>query len=351
MEVSQNGNLVGGDCMLKPKVFIAKPIPKEVEDYLSSYCDYKIWEHEEPIPYDRLLEELNDAVGLITPKGSITEDLLDHAPELKMVSNIAAGYDAFDLKVMEERRVLGTHTPYVLDETVADLVFGLILSSARRISELDAYVKKGEWTRNDDPFFFGVDVHHATLGIIGLGRIGEKVVRRASAGFGMNVLYHNRSRRPELEQEYGIEYSEMNDLLQKADFVLLMVPLSEETFHLMDKDQFKRMKPTAIFLNCSRGKTVNESALIQALQEKWIRGAALDVYEQEPVERNNPLLRMQNVVTTPHIGSATQKARFDMALKAAENMVEYLKGNTPPNVVKELRHITGEVLEKYTPKS
>ncbi|UTE79290.1 D-glycerate dehydrogenase [Rossellomorea sp. KS-H15a] len=336
---------------MKPKVFIAKPIPQEVEDYLSSYCDYKVWEHEEPIPYERLIEELQDVVGLITPKGVITEDLLNHAPKLKLVSNIAAGYDAFDLKLMEERRVLGTHTPYVLDETVADLVFGLILSSARRISELDSYVKKGDWVKNDDPFFFGVDVHHATLGIIGLGRIGEKVVRRATAGFGMNVLYHNRSRRPEMEQEYGIEYSEMDALLHKSDFVLLMVPLSEGTYHLMDTDQFKRMKSSAIFLNCSRGKTVNEPALIQALEEKWIRGAALDVYEQEPVDRENPLLKMKNVVTTPHIGSATQKARFDMALKAAENMVEYLKGNTPPNVVKELRHLTEKVLEKHTSDS
>ncbi|UXH46820.1 D-glycerate dehydrogenase [Rossellomorea vietnamensis] len=336
---------------MKPKVFIAKPIPQEVEDYLSSYCDYKVWEHEEPIPYERLIEELQDVVGLITPKGVITEDLLNHAPKLKLVSNIAAGYDAFDLKLMEERRVLGTHTPYVLDETVADLVFGLILSSARRISELDSYVKKGKWVKNDDPFFFGVDVHHATLGIIGLGRIGEKVVRRATAGFGMSVLYHNRSRRPEMEQEYGIEYSEMDALLQKSDFVLLMVPLSEGTYHLMDTDQFKRMKSSAFFINCSRGKTVNEPALIQALEEKWIRGAALDVYEQEPIDRENPLLKMKNVVTTPHIGSATQKARFDMALKAAENMVEYLKGNTPPNVVKELRHLTEKVLEKHTSES
>jgi glyoxylate/hydroxypyruvate/2-ketogluconate reductase len=348
MEVLQNGN-VGGEGMLKPKVFIAKPIPKEVEAYLSSYCDYKMWEHEEPIPYERLIEELKDVVGLITPKGIITEDLLDHAPKLKLVSNIAAGYDAFDLKLMEERNVLGTHTPYVLDETVADLVFGLMLSSARRISELDAYVKQAKWARNDDPFFFGVDVHHATLGIIGLGRIGEKVVRRATAGFGMNVLYHNRSKRPELEQKYGIEYSEINDLLQKSDFVLLMVPLSEGTYHLMDTDQFKRMKSTAIFLNCSRGKTVNEPALIQALEEKWISGAAIDVYEQEPVDRDNPLLRMGNVVTTPHIGSATRKARFDMAMKAAENMVEYLKGNKPPNVVKELRHMTEKVTGENLP--
>jgi glyoxylate/hydroxypyruvate/2-ketogluconate reductase len=324
---------------MKPKIFIAKPIPKEVEEYLANYVDYKIWEDSEPIPKERLLEEVKGVDGLITPKGVITREFLEHAPNLKIVSNIAVGYDAFDIAAMEERNVIGTHTPYVLDETVADLVFGLLISAARRIPELDSYVKEGNWNQTMDTSFFGVDIHHTTLGIIGLGRIGEKVVRRAALGFEMDVIYNNRSRRPDLEDKYGITYSEIPDLLQKSDYVLLMVPLTDESYHMMGEEEFNLMKSTAIFINCSRGKTVDEVALIKALKEGTIRGAGLDVFETEPVQKDNPLLTMKNVVTIPHIGSATEKARFDMAMKAAENMVDFFKGNTPQNVVKELNQL------------
>jgi glyoxylate/hydroxypyruvate/2-ketogluconate reductase len=322
---------------MKPKIFIAKPIPKEVEEYLAAYFDYRIWKGSEPITKERLAEEVKDVEGLLTPKGIITREFLEQAPNLKIVSNIAAGYDAFDISAMKERNVIGTHTPYVLDETVADLAFGLIISAARRIPELDSYVKEGNWNKLEDTSFFGVDIHHAVLGIIGLGRIGEKIARRAALGFEMDVLYHNRSRRPDLEDKYGITYSKVPDLLQKSDFVLLMVPLTDESYHMMGEEEFNLMKSTAIFINCSRGKTVDEEALIKALKEGNIRGAGLDVFETEPVQKDNPLLTMRNVVTVPHIGSATEKARFDMAMKAAENVVEFFKGNTPPNIVKELR--------------
>lgn len=335
----QSGNSKKGTINVKPKIYIAKPIPKEAEAILAPLCDYKIWDQEEPIPEHTLLEEVKNVIGLITPKVKITEEFLHHAPHLKIVANVAAGYDNFDLQLMEKRSLLGTHTPYVLDETVADLAFSLILSAARRIPELDAYTKKGNWVQLDDPFFFGKDVHHSTLGIIGLGRIGEKIARRATRGFDMDVKYFNRTRRQDVEEEYGIEYREVDELLKESDFVLLMVPLTNETKQLMGKEQFALMKKDAIFINCSRGKTVDEQALIKALQEEEIRGAALDVFEIEPIETDNPLLKMKNVVTTPHIGSATKKARYDMAMKAVENMAEFLKGNPPPNVVKELKHL------------
>lgn len=323
---------------MKPKVFIAKPIPQEVEEFIAKHCDYKIWREVEPIPEDILLKEIADVEGLMTPKGIITEDLLSHAPHLKVVSNIAVGYDGFDIEAMKKRNVIGTHTPYVLDEAVADLVFGLILSTSRRIVEFDRYVKDGEWSFNlDSQEYFGKDVHHAKLGIIGLGRIGEKIVRRAKLGFEMDVLYYNRSRKRDLEEKYDVQYRNMNDLLKESDFVVLMLPLTEATYHTMGKEQFASMKRDAIFINCSRGQVVDELALIEALENNEIRAAGLDVFEIEPVQKDNPLLKMKNVVTLPHIGSCTENTRFDMAMKAAENLVAAVTGQVPPNVVKELQ--------------
>jgi len=323
---------------MKPKVFISKRIPQEVEDYIAQYCNYKIWNEETPIPNDVLLKEVADVEGLMTPKGIITKEFLNNAPNLKIVSNIAVGYDAFDIEAMKERDVWGTNTPFVLDEAVADLAFGLILATSRRVVEFNNYVKEGKWDRVlDSEESFGKDVHHSTLGIIGMGRIGEKVARRAALGFEMDVLYYNTKRKPELEEKYGITYSDMESLLERSDFVLLLVPLRESTYHLMGEKQFSLMKSSAIFINCSRGQTVNENALIAALQSGEIRGAGLDVFEKEPVAVDNPILKMDNVVVLPHIGSATQKTRFDMAMKAAENLVAGVTGQVPPDLVKELQ--------------
>lgn len=324
---------------MKPRVFIAKPVPKEVQDYIGQYCDYRMWDQQESIPMDVLLKEVAEAEGLMAPpRVPVTKEFLEKAPHLKIISNIAVGYDGFDIQAMKERGVIGTHTPYVLDETVADLAFSLILSAARRVPELNNLVKEGKWDKSkSESFYFGQDVHHATLGIIGMGRIGEKVARRAALGFEMNVIYNSRSRKPELEEKYGIQYSEMNPLLERADFVLMLLPLNEATYHFIGEEQFNRMKPNAIFINCARGQVVDEQALIRALQEGEIAGAGLDVFNVEPVEKNNPLLKMDNVVTLPHIGSATYKTRFDMAMKAAENLVAGVTGQTPENIVPELK--------------
>ncbi|GAB7386991.1 bifunctional glyoxylate/hydroxypyruvate reductase B [Bacillaceae bacterium] len=322
---------------MKPRVYIARPIPAEVEAFVAEHCDCRKWEGNGPVPRDVLLRELADVEGLLTAGSKIDRELLAHAPKLKVVSNISVGYDNFDIEAMRERNVLGTHTPNVLDETVADLVFGLILATARRIPELDRYVKEKRWKKGDNRHLFGVDVHHATLGIIGMGRIGEAVARRGKFGFQMDVLYYNRRRKPQAEERLGVKYAPLEDLLRRADFVVLLTPLTPETVHMIGRNEFRLMKESAIFINASRGKTVDEAALIEALREGWIRGAGLDVYEVEPVNHDNPLLELANVVTLPHIGSATAKTRFGMAMLAAENLVKALQGEQPPHLVPELR--------------
>jgi Lactate dehydrogenase and related dehydrogenases len=225
----------------------------------------------------------------------------------------------------------------VLDNTVADLIFGLIISSARRISELDKYVKEGNWKQEDEKNLFGLDVHHSTVGIIGMGRIGEAVAKRAKLGFDMEVLYYNRSRKHDVENRLGAKYCDFQSLLQKSDFIVLMTPLTKDTYHLIDFEEFNMMKKTAIFINASRGETVNEEALIEALKNNKIFGAGLDVYDSEPIDSENLLLQIPNVITLPHIGSAVEKTRLDMAMRAAENLVKAVLGETPSNVVPELK--------------
>ena len=323
---------------MKPKVYLARPVSKEVEAYIGEHCDYRKWEGKGKIPQDVLMEELKDAEGVLVQNADVTNELLEQAPKLKVISNSAVGYDSFDLEAMEQHRVLGTHTPYVLDETVADLAFSLVLATARRVPELNNFVKQGKWGKQKDSRqFFGTDVHHATMGIVGMGRIGEKIVRRARLGFEMEVLYNSRTPKPELEEKYGIVYSELDSLLEKSDFVVLIVPLTPETHHLMGEEQFKKMKNSAILINCARGAVVDETALIEALEKGEIYGAGLDVFEQEPVSPDNALLQMDQVVVLPHIGSATEQTRAAMLMKAAENLVAGVTTGVPENVVKELR--------------
>lgn len=324
---------------MRSKVFLARPIPEPVEAYISQHCDYRKWDKEEPVPRDLLLKELADAEGLLTTGGYIDKELLMHAPKLRIVSNISVGYNNFNIDAMKSRKVMGTNTPYVLDDTVADLVLGLMLSAARRIVELDQFVREGRWQKGSDDHLFGVDVHHSTLGIIGLGRIGEAIAKRAKFGFDMKVVYCNRRRKPEVEQLLGIEYLAMDDLLRTADFIVLMTPLTPETQHMIGRREFSLMKESAIFINASRGQTVREDALIEVLQQGKIRAAGLDVFDREPVEPSNPLLRMPNVVVVPHIGSATAKTRYDMAMLAAENLVKAVKGERPLHLVEELREM------------
>jgi glyoxylate/hydroxypyruvate/2-ketogluconate reductase len=251
---------------MKPKVYIAKRVPKEVQDFLFPYCDFKMWDSEELIPRSLLLKEVADCEGVMLINHAVDEEFLDHAPRLKVVSNVQVGYNNFKLSAMKARRVLGTNTPGVLDETVADLVFGLIVTSARRIAELDHYVKRGDWTERITEELFGVDVHHASIGIIGMGRIGEAIARRAKFGFNMKVMYHNRTSNLRIDKKIEAEYCSLEKLLTESDFVVLMTPLTDKTRRMIGKDQFNLMKESAIFINASRGETVDEKALVEALE-------------------------------------------------------------------------------------
>ena len=323
--------------MTKPKVYIAKEVSKEVEDYIGEFCDYEKWESDKRITRMELLNKLADKEGVLLSEIKIDEEFLQHASKLRVVSDVSVGYDNFDLKIMKEKNIIGTNTPYVLDNTVADLIFGLILATARRIGELDKYVKNGKWKAEDDKNLFGVNVHHATLGIVGMGRIGEAVAKRGKLGFDMDVIYYNRNRKLEVEERLGVKYCEFELLLQKADFIVIMTPLTKDTYHLIDFDEFNMMKETVVFINASRGEIINEQALFEALQNKKIFGAGLDVYESGIINSKNSLLKMSNVVTLPHIGSAVEKTRNDMAMVAAKNLVEALLGKIPVNMVPELK--------------
>jgi glyoxylate/hydroxypyruvate/2-ketogluconate reductase len=320
---------------MKPKVIVYKKVDKKVLDFIADICEVIYFEKLDSESLPVFLKELKDAQGLLGSGLKVDKELLEQAQNLKIVCNIAVGYDNLDLNALTESGIMATNTPNVLNDTVADTILGLILSTARRIPELDQWVKKGQWESGLEEKWFGVDVHHKVLGIIGMGGIGSAVAKRAHFGFDMEILYNNRSRNEAVEEKYGATYCSMEELLKKSDFICLMTPLTPETLNLIGEREFKLMKESAIFINASRGKTVDEDALIQALQNGQIYGAGLDVFVQEPVEKDNPLLSMNNVVTLPHIGSATYETRFKMAMTAATNLVTGLQGERPPNLIKK----------------
>ncbi|SEG11823.1 2-hydroxyacid dehydrogenase [Billgrantia desiderata] len=280
-------------------------------------------------------EALSRAHGLVGGKLSITPEILDEAPNLKIIATISVGYDNFPVEAMTRRGILLCNTPDVLTETTADTGFALIMAAARRVPELDRFVRRGEWQTHIGESHFGRDVHGKTLGLVGLGRIGAAVARRGALGFGMPIRYSNASLKPVLGVELGARRCSLDELLETSDFVCVTVPLTAETRHLIDRDAFRRMKPSAIFVNVARGPVVDEMALVQALQEGWIAGAGLDVYECEPLSADSPLLQLAQVVTLPHIGSATHETRAAMAQRAVDNLILALKGERPIDVVNE----------------
>ncbi|KKI93220.1 bifunctional glyoxylate/hydroxypyruvate reductase B [Bacillus sp. SA1-12] len=319
---------------MKPKVIVYKKKDKRVLDLIQHTCDVVYFEKLDSETYPKFLQELKDAQGILGSGLKVDKKLLDQAPHLKMVCNTSVGYDNLDLAELTERGIQATNTPDVLNDTVADTIFGLLLSAARRMPELDHWVKEGQWKSNLGEEWFGVDVHHKVLGIIGMGGIGTALAKRAHLGFDMQILYHNRSRNEKAEQDYNAIYCSLEELLTQSDFVCLMTPLTPSTEKMMGKREFELMKETAIFINGSRGKTVDEEALIHALETGQILAAGLDVYVQEPVQPENQLLSMRNVVTLPHIGSATYETRLKMAMLGAANLVAGLQGETPPNLIK-----------------
>ena len=324
---------------MKQSIYITRKLPEEIVDKLSSQFHVKMWSEDDvPVPRDVLLKEIEEVDGLIcllTEK--IDEEVLDQARQLKVISNIAVGYNNIDIQAAAEKGIIVTNTPGVLTETTADLTFALLMAAARRVVEGSDFLRSGEWGAWSLMQMTGQDIYGANLGIIGMGRIGEALVKRAK-GFDMNVLYYNRTRKLEKEEELGIGYREMKDLLQQSDFVCLLLPYSPEVHHLIGKEELSLMKRNAILVNTARGGIVDEEALFHSLKTGEIWGAGLDVFEQEPVPTNHPLLSLPNVVTLPHIGSASLKTRMKMAQLAADNIVSVLTGNKAitPVFIKEM---------------
>src|SRR3982751_3156795 len=271
--------------------------------------------------------------AMATVMDKFDEAILAKCPDLKVISNIAVGYNNIDVPACTKLGIRVTNTPGVLDNTTADLTWSLLMAAARRIAEADAYVRAGDWKiAFGVQYFLGADIHHATLGIIGMGRIGQAIARRAS-GFDMRVLYNNRSRLPEAdEKRLGVTRVERDELLAQSDFVVVMAPYSPATHHLIGAAEIAKMRPTAILVNSARGGVVDDAALVQALRDKRIAGAGLDVFEGEP-KLNPGFLELRNVVMTPHIGSASRATRLVMCNTAAANLTAVLEGREPPNPV------------------
>ncbi len=313
--------------MSKPKVYITRKID---EKYLQAYQDELeicMWEkEEEPVPRETLFREIANADALFAVlSDSIDEELLSKAPHLKIVANMAVGYDNIDVEACKKHQVVVANTPDVLSETTADLGFSLIMATARRIVEADEWVKQDKW-QSWAPFFFaGADIYGKTLGIVGMGRIGEAIAKRAT-GFDMNIQYHNRSRKKDAEERLNAKYVSFDELLETSDFIVTVVPHTKETDKLFNQAVFKKMKSSAIFINISRGKVVDEEALAEALKTGEIQAAGLDVFDEEPIRANHPLVGLKNTVCIPHIGSASVETRTKMVRLCLDNIQAVVKG-------------------------
>lgn len=323
----------------KPRLYITREIFEEALKRLDGVYEYEIWDRYQHPPYEFLKKKLRDfdAVLSMATDRFDCEMLGSISPRVRIIANMAVGYDNIDVECATRHGVYVTNTPEVLTEATADLAFALILAVARRIVEADHFVRWGEWWRTGTPLhpkmMLGVDLYGKTLGIIGMGRIGSAVARRARA-FGMRIIYYNRRRLPEkLERELGAEYRDLDDLLSSSDIISIHVPLTKETRHLINRERLSKVKRGAIIINTSRGAVIDTEALVEALEKGLIAGAGLDVYEEEPLNPNHPLTRFKNVVLTPHIGSATRETRLAMALLAVENLVAFAAGKEPPTLV------------------
>jgi glyoxylate reductase len=321
--------------MTKPKVFVTRIIPEAGLDMVTGFCDADVWQEELPPPREVILERVQGADGLL----ALLTDKIDAAvmdaagPGLKVISNYAVGFDNIDVPEATRRRIPVGNTPDVLTDTTADFTFALLLAAARRIVEADRFTRAGRWRTWGPKLLLGYDIAGATLGIIGLGRIGKAVANRAR-GFDMRVLYYN----PLCQDDADTEPAEagcvdLDTLLAEADFISIHTPLTEETYHLADRRAFRLMKPSAIVINTARGPVVDMDALYQALSSGQIAAAALDVTDPEPIPANHPLLSLENVIIAPHIASASVATRGKMATMAAANLIAGLKGERLPNCV------------------
>lgn len=316
--------------MSKPKVFLTRDIGPDAIDRLNQLVDSEVWPEKTPPTKQEIINHIDGALAIITMlTDPIDRDVIDNAQNLQLISQMAVGYDNIDLHYATSKHIPVGHTPDVLTETTADFTWALLMATARRVVESHNEVQNGIWKPWGPFVWTGTDVFGKTLGIIGLGRIGQAVARRAK-GFNMKVLYNSRDRKPDVEKELNLEYVSLSDLLKRSDFVSLNTSLTKETYHLIDKKAINQMKPGAFLINTARGTIVDQEALYQALKEQKIAGAGLDVTDPEPIRPDDPILRLPNVVITPHIGSSSLKTRERMAMMMVENVEAILNHQTIP---------------------
>ncbi len=318
---------------MKPRVYVTRHLPEIAWQKLIESCQAESWDREIPPPYEVIKEKVQDKDGLLCLlTDRIDANLMDAAPDLKVISQCAVGYDNIDVAAATARGIRVGITPGVLTDATADFAFALLMAAARRLGEANDYVRQGRWETWGLTLLLGQEVFGATLGIIGLGRIGQALARRARS-FEMRILYHDRDRQPQLETALGVEYRSFADLLRESDFVSLHVNLSDDTKGLIDKHALSLMKPTAILINTSRGQVVDSQALYQALSHGQIAYAALDVTDPEPLPASHELLTLPNLIVAPHIASATVVSRTQMALMAVQNLVAGVRKELLPYTV------------------
>ena len=320
--------------MTKPRIFVTRRIPQEGLEILKRCCQVEVSDYDGVIPRSLLLEKVKDTDGLLV----LLTDMIDKevmiaaGKKLRVISNYAVGYNNIDVVEATKRGIMVTNTPGVLTETTADLAWALLMCIGRRIVEGDKLVRAGKFRGWEPMLLLGTDIHESTLGLIGFGRIGQAMARRAK-GFNLKVIYYDREPVPPIiEKELGASYVSFDELLRKSDFISVHVPLTEETFHLIGQEEFSMMKKESYLINTARGPIIDEKALVKALKGGVIRGAALDVFENEPAIEQE-LMNMDNVVIVPHIGSASYRTRTKMAIMAAKNLISALKGERPEFLV------------------
>ncbi|MBO3063185.1 2-hydroxyacid dehydrogenase [Mammaliicoccus fleurettii] len=318
------------------KVLVARQLPNKFIQQIEQFSEVDVWDSElEPMPREQFLKRAADATIVITTLSEkIDETFFESAPKIKGVVNLAVGYDNIDIDLAHNKGVIVTNTPEVLTETTAELGFTLMLTAARRIVEAVEYVENGEWKSWGPYLLAGKDVHGSTVGIYGMGAIGEAFARRLK-GFNCKVIYHNRSKKEKAEKELNVEYRNMDELLAESDFVVCTAPLTSETKGIFNKETFKKMKDSAILINIGRGGHVVESDLIEAIKQKEILGAALDVVENEPIAMDHPFLEMKQVIVVPHIGSSSINTRDHMVQLCVDNAKQIIAGSEPVTPVKK----------------
>jgi glyoxylate reductase len=315
--------------MAKPKVFVSRLIPEKGLSLVREFCDADIWQEELPPSRAELLAHVRETDGLLSLlTDKVDTELMDAAPRLKVISNMAVGVDNVDVAAATARRIPVGNTPGVLTDATADMTFALLMAAARRVVEGEKYVHEGRWKTWNPQLLLGADLHGATLGIIGFGRIGQAVAKRAQ-GFDLRVIYHDPTQKP----AFGATSVELEELLRQSDFISLHVPLTAETHHMINAETLGKMKSNAILVNASRGPVVDPQALYAALKSKHLFAAALDVTEPEPLPADSPLLELDNCLIVPHLGSASRQTRDMMAFLAAQNLIAGLKGERLPNCI------------------